>query len=120
MCIKKVTSGTTSVTFSTDEEPRSNKIKNRRLKWLGRLMRLPRLTPAHKALEEALRPVKRPIERPKATWISQINEELKEIQPDLQLGTNTLINLTNNSGDTWRTAVVRRASGVPTNRGNAL
>ena len=47
------------------------------------------------------------------------NEELKEIQLDLQLGTNTIINLTNNRA-TWRTEVVRSASAVPTNGGNAF
>ncbi len=61
----------------TETTPWSRKIKERRLKWLGHLLRLPTETPARKALEECLRPSKRPQGRPKTTWISQVNEDLK-------------------------------------------
>ncbi len=69
----------------TKEEKWSNKIKKRRMNWLGHLLRLPSETPAKQALHEALIPVPRPPGRPKTTWISSINEDLKNIDPTLKL-----------------------------------
>ena len=73
----------------TDEQKWSEKIRRRRLKWLGHMLRLPELSPAQQALQEALRPVKRPRGRPKNTWIQLINKDLK--QADLKLGSSKLI-----------------------------
>ena len=69
----------------TNEEKWSQKIKKRRMSWLGHLLRLPSETPAKQALHEALIPVPRPPGRPKTTWISSINEDLKKIDPTLKL-----------------------------------
>ena len=49
-------------------EPWSVTIKRRRLSFLGHVMRLHPETPARRALEEFLRPVKRPPGRPIKTW----------------------------------------------------
>ena len=69
----------------TNEILWSKKIKSRRLSWLGHLLRLPEDTPARQALAEAQRQVRRPRGRPKTTWISAIQKELKEIHEDLNL-----------------------------------
>jgi len=69
----------------TQEKPWSIKIKKRRLLWFGHLLRLPEDTPARQALAEYQRPVKRPRGKPKTTWISAIQKELKEIQTDLTI-----------------------------------
>ena len=69
----------------TNETLSSKKIKSRRLSWLGHLLRLPEDTPARQALAEAQRQVRRPRGRPKTTWISAIQKELKEIHEDLNL-----------------------------------
>ena len=76
-------------------------IKERRLRWVGHLMRLPEETPARKSLEEALRPAKRPQGRPKTTWISRTNKDLKEIQPNLNLSSKTLETVANDR-EQWR------------------
>ncbi len=54
----------------TKQEQWRQKIKRRRLKWLGYLMRLLTETPAQQALQESLCPTKRPPGKPKTTWIS--------------------------------------------------
>ena len=69
----------------TNEILWSKKIKSRRLSWLGHLLRLPEDTPARQALAEAQWQVRRPRGRPKTTWISAIQKELKEIHEDLNL-----------------------------------
>ena len=43
----------------TDEIEWDKKIEERRMKWLGHMLRLPENTPAKLALKESLRPVKR-------------------------------------------------------------
>ncbi len=58
----------------TKEQKWSNKVKKRRMSFLGHLLRLPSEAPAQQALHEALIPVQRPPGRPKTTWISSINE----------------------------------------------
>jgi len=63
----------------------SRKIKKRRLLWLGHLLRLPDDTPARQALLEYQRPVRRPRGKPKTTWISSVQKELKEIQEDMNI-----------------------------------
>ncbi len=69
----------------TKEQKWSNKVKKRRMSFLGHLLRLPSEAPAQQALHEALIPVQRPPGRPKTTWISSINEDLKNIDPTLKL-----------------------------------
>ncbi len=80
----------------TNQEKWSAKIRLRRLKWLGHLMRLPEESPTRLALEEALRIVKRPQGRPKTTWISMMNGELKKINSKLYIGSLHLAEETNN------------------------
>ena len=55
----------------------SKVVKRRRLSWLGHLLRLPVDTPARKALQEYIRPVKKKVGRPKTTWFRQIYDDLK-------------------------------------------
>ena len=61
------------------EDPWSEKIKRRRLTWLGHLCRLPEETPARKALQEAMRKTRRPQGRPTTTWIANIEKELRQM-----------------------------------------
>ncbi len=80
----------------TDQGKWSAKIRLRRLKWLDHLMRLPQESPARLALEEALRIVKRPQGRPKTTWISMMNDELKKTKIKFYIGSLHLVEETNN------------------------
>ncbi len=92
----------------TEEEKWSDKIKKRRLSWLGHLLRLPPEAPAQKALSEALIPVRRPPGRPKTTWISSINQDLQEIDPTLKLGQQKLQDLAEDRSR-WRNTVKPKA-----------
>ena len=56
----------------------SMKIKRRRFKWLGHLLRLLDETPAKCALCEFLRPARKPKGRPPNTWVGNIEKELRE------------------------------------------
>ena len=60
-------------------EPWSVTIKRRRLSFLGHVMRLNEETPARKALNEFLRPVKRPRGRPTKTWFECVKQDLKDM-----------------------------------------
>ena len=70
---------------TTKITPWSCTIRIRLLKWLGHLLRLDENTPARKALEESIRPVKRPMGRPKPTWITHIQKDLQNLDPTLNL-----------------------------------
>ena len=61
-----------------EEEPWSEKIRIKRLIWLGHIQRLPAETPARKTYKERLRPVKRPRGGQRSNWINLINKDLKE------------------------------------------
>jgi hypothetical protein len=74
----------------------SQKIKKRRLSWLGHLLRLPEDTPARQALQEYLRHVKRPRGKPKTTWVSLIQKELKDLDETLESAQEKAANR-----DTW-------------------
>ena len=52
------------------------------------MLRLPETSTAHQAIQESLRPVKRSTGKPKTTWISMLNNELKEL--NLQSGSPEL------------------------------
>ena len=73
----------------TKEQKWSKKIKIRRLRWIWHLMRLED-APTHLALQEALKEAKKPWGKPKTTWISKANQDLKELNPKLKLGTSEL------------------------------
>ena len=48
------------------------------MKWLGHLLRLPKLTPARIALGEFAKPVKKAPGRPKTTWLDIVFSNIKE------------------------------------------
>jgi hypothetical protein len=79
----------------TNEKEWSAKIRLRRLKWLGHLMRLPEESPARLALQEALEKDKKPQGRPTLTWISMINKELRNINKYMYMGSRLLKEATN-------------------------
>jgi hypothetical protein len=67
----------------TKEEPWSQTIKQRRLRWLGHLLRLDETTPARRALELFQQPSKKPRGRQQTTWLSTISKNLTEKELDL-------------------------------------
>ena len=69
----------------TYSRPWSRTIKRWRLNWLGHLMRLPEQTPARQALREYRRKTIRPVGRPKPTWVAQVEREIKQVDPNLNL-----------------------------------
>ena len=71
-------------------------------------MRLPAETPARQALQECLRPAKRPRGKPKTTWRSRVNQDLKKLRPDLQLGSEALTVLTSDRMK-WKALVSGKA-----------
>ena len=62
----------------TQIKPWNEVIRQRRLQWFGHMMRLPLDTPAQKALQYYLKPVKKYVGRPQQTWISNIYIDIKE------------------------------------------
>jgi hypothetical protein len=60
----------------TNEENWAEKIRKRRLKWLGHVLRQQSNTPARLALEEQQRPYARPKGKPKTTWLARMTKEL--------------------------------------------
>ena len=66
-------------------EPWSEMIRERRLTWLGHLVRLHLETPAWKAVQEYLTKVKRPQGRPKTTWMQTVGQDLARIGINLDL-----------------------------------
>ncbi len=74
----------------TKQEQWNQNIKRRRSRWLGHLMRLPVETPVQQALQESPCLTKRPPGEPKTTWISRINQDLKEISPKFYLSSQVL------------------------------
>ena len=61
----------------------TDKINQNKLRFTGRILRLPEGTPARRALQ----PVTRPIGRQKTTWTQSTNTLLQSVCPD-NLGTN--------------------------------
>ena len=51
-------------------------IRQRRLYWLGHLMRFDKQTPVRKALNESLLPVQRKRGRPRLTWTNTLEKDL--------------------------------------------
>ena len=73
----------------TNQKPWSKNISIRRIKWLGHVCRLDPRTPARKSLKYAIDNYRRKVGRPKLTWISIINKQLK----DLNINLNEVINI---------------------------
>ena len=92
-------------------EPWSEKIRKRKLTWLGHIMRLHPEAPARKALQEYLRKVKRPQGRPKTTWMQTVRQDLARIGITLDLSkeAQTLSRLSELTQDreNWRGIVKR-------------
>ena len=86
-------------------------MRERRLTWLGHLMRLHPETPARKALTEYLWKVKRPQGIPKTTWTQTVRQDLASIgiKLDLSKEAKTLNKLSDMTLDrkNWR-GIVRR------------
>ncbi len=78
-------------------------------------MRLLTETPAKQALQESLCPTKRSPGKPKITWISQVNQDFKEISSKLYLSYQALQAITQDR-DQWR-HMTKSKSAVPTNGG---
>ena len=97
----------------TKVTPWSTIIKNRRLNWTGHLFRLPKHTPARRALEEAARPTQRKPGRPPANWLSCVKRDLQSIinlPADPQEALKTLDELAGDR-DQWR-GIVKGCSTV--------
>jgi exonuclease III len=88
----------------TKEEPWSKTIERRRHSWIGHLMRLDPEVPARKALIEALKPSKRKRGRPKTTWISKMQQDIKNLGLDITLNSESIQQLIDICGDrgVWR------------------
>ena len=65
--------------------PWSQTIKNRRLSWVGHMMRLDETTPVRKALNEATRKAGKKKKGNFKTWVKTINEDLLSIDLKLNL-----------------------------------
>ena len=86
------------------------KIKIRRLKWIGHLMRLDDNTPAKIALEEFQRKVKKPRGKQKTTWVKCANEDLSSLNlPPLESA--ELLRILKDR-DHWR-ALIAEAQSLP-------
>ena len=85
----------------TKAQPWSETIKNRRLRLLGHILRLPPNTPAQQALQEAQKKHKKRPGKQKTTWLGNINKDLNRIglQPNT---TFSNIALAANDRDGWR------------------
>lgn len=85
----------------TKEKAWSVRIENRRLRFLGHILRLPEETPVRSAWRESLRPHRRPRGAPKLTWQRQISSDLKKRGVQLQ----DALSLAKDRGS-WRSSVV--------------
>lgn len=68
----------------TKQQHWSQKIKTRRLKWLGHVLRLDPRTPAAKSLKYAMERYRKKQGRPKSNWINTVEKQLKEINIKIQ------------------------------------
>ena len=66
-------------------------IRKIRLSWLAQFLRLLNSHTAQFAPVDALRPARRPVGKPNTTWVSRINEDLREINPKSMLRYSELI-----------------------------
>jgi|GEM_PF-4699558 len=87
--------------YRTEQNQWSDIIKERRLRWLGHLMRLPTETSAKVTLNECCKTHKRPPGCPKTTWISRTNKDLQEIDPSFKIGEAKIEEIAQDRS-TWR------------------
>ena len=59
--------------------PWSEKVRERRLRWYGHLLRLDKNVPARQALSEAEKKVRKPTGGQKLTWLKQIEKDLLDL-----------------------------------------
>lgn len=90
----------------TKAVPWSQTIKQRRLRLLGHICRLPEDTPARQALKEALAPTKRGRGRPKTTWLDLTKKDLIELGICPTADFNNIITLANDR-DAWRNRTIK-------------
>ena len=91
----------------TKETQWSKKIKIRRLRLIGHIMRLNENTPAYRALEEALIFRNNQKQGHNISWIKQVNKDLAEIDSSLFLDGGCVRNLAEDRV-AWSEMVVRR------------
>jgi hypothetical protein len=92
----------------TRVRPWSVVVKERRLRFLGHVLRLNSDAPARQSLQEALKPAKRKQGRPKLTWIQQIRNDLKECGMNPDSDFQNVYQLASNRKE-WRKAIVQYA-----------
>ena len=76
----------------TKQDPWTTTIHKRRFSWFGHLLRLPKTTPARKALQKFVEPAKKPVGRPKTTWLSTILSDIKKYS-SINLVNDDVVNL---------------------------
>ena len=97
----------------SNEIPLCRKIKRRRLNLLGHILRLHPDTPAQKALNYYMTPLKRPVGRPPQTWIALISKDLKntlkfhKIKTPLNMKTLEKLRILAANNKLWREEVAR-------------
>ena len=89
----------------TSESNWSEVIKQRRLRWLGHLLRLPIDSPARVALNEFNIKCKRKRGRSKLTWIELVNNDFNIINKDFSVNSESILNLAADR-EMWRRVVV--------------
>ena len=92
----------------TRVKPWSAVVRERRLRFLGRVLRLNPDALARQSLQEALKPAKRKQRRPKLTWIQQIRNDLTECWMNPDNDFQNLFQLAS-YGKEWRKAIVQCA-----------
>lgn len=103
----------------TGEVKWSKKIKTRRLRWLGHLLRLHMDTPAQVALKESNKTHKKCKGRQKISWNKLIGEDLKSVGINISLDDDTLTRLACDR-DWWSEEVVVKSAVVSTTDGGGL
>ena len=86
----------------------SKKIRTRRLKWTGHLLRLDENTPAYKSFKESNNTFKIYKNTNKKTWKKVINEDLKSIGLDLSLDSEDIKGLADDR-EWWMEMVVKKS-----------
>ena len=102
--------------YRTNESKWSNKIKARRLRWTGHLLRLPRTTPAWRAYKFSKQRRGKIVSGNKLTWKKQINRDLSTIDSKLSLDSANIGCLAEDR-DWWRNSVVNGSAVMSTNDG---
>ena len=97
----------------SNETTWTSKIKTRRLRWTGHLLRSPEVSPACKAFQESCRKSTNHKKTNRMTWKKQVDKDLQSINKDLSL---EYVDLKNLAQDRvwWSRSIVGRSCAVPT------